>query len=50
MSAWLVVFKSENRAELGVMVEARDVLDAISAALEQWPYAIVQDVTKVERR
>jgi hypothetical protein len=50
VSTWLVVFKDSHRAELGVMVYGRDVLDAISEALEQWQLGDVRDVVKVERR
>jgi hypothetical protein len=49
MSTWLVVFKSDGLAELGVMVHAADVLAAISSALEQWTLGDVRDVVKVER-
>jgi hypothetical protein len=49
MSVWLVVFKSPHLAELGVMINARDVLEAISEALDQWPLGDVRDVVKVVR-
>lgn len=50
MRTWLVVFKSPGRVELGVVVEARDVLEALSAGLERWPYGDLRDVIKVEHR
>ena len=50
MSVWLVVFKSDRLAELGVMVYAPDALGAVSEGLRQWPLGDVRDVVKVERR
>jgi hypothetical protein len=49
MSPWLVVFKSDTRAELGVMVDASDALGAVSAALREWPLGDVRDVIRIER-
>jgi hypothetical protein len=49
VSAWLVVFKASHLAELGVMVNGWDMLDAVSEALDQWPMGDVRDIIKVVR-
>jgi hypothetical protein len=47
VTAWLVMFKAPHLAELGVMVNGRDVLEAISQGLEQWPMGDIRDIVKV---